>query len=285
METHFRSLGFRRARGPGGGKNRVKYFTSRTTRLVLVIAVAGAVVPASAHAQGLFDRIFGSHKVPPKSLVAKPKPPKQIGTRGCGAGQLFARQSTFGKGSKGVGCVYDLGTANSNGFSIVTPANNFIAGAGGSVAAGVPGGGGAGGAGGGGTGGSGGGGGTGGPGPGTPLHGTNIAVSATIGMNGTVTVPGGGSLTVAHTMSVNDSMHVPVGTAPMSSFGFGSGMAMGSASSMGAGSANSNSFGNGNSFLGNANSGVGAGSSGGAGNVLGAGLGLGGGFGMSGSMN
>jgi hypothetical protein len=119
----------------------------------------------------------------------------------------------------------------------------------------------------------------------TQLPGTHIAVSSTVGVDGSVTVPGGGSLKVAGKQSVHDRIDLPVGTAPLSSTGFGSGMAVGSASSIGAGSANSNSLGNGDSFAGTANSDVGAGSSGGSGSSIGAGLGMGGGFGSSGSIH
>jgi hypothetical protein len=119
----------------------------------------------------------------------------------------------------------------------------------------------------------------------TQLPGTHIALSSTIGVSGTVSVPGGSPLKVDDTLSVNDRLDEPVGTAPLSSAGTGSGFAMGSASSLGEGAANSSSFGNGDSLAGTANSGVGAGSSGGSGNSIGAGLGMGGGFGSSGSVN
>ena len=112
-------------------------------------------------------------------------------------------------------------------------------------------------------------------------HGSFIALSGTVGFNGTVTVPGGQSVNVAGFQTVGGGISVPLTTAPRSSSGFGSGWALGSASSIGAGSAASNSAGFGNSFTQTATSGVGATSSGGSGNAIGAGLGLGGGVGIA----
>lgn len=265
METHFLSSNFRLARGLSGRKNSCKSLTSRASCLVLVMFAVGAILPASAHAQGLFDILFGSQKGQQKIVVAKKNPTKKLVLSGCGSQRLGGQGQTAGNfGSNRGSCASDFPGSRGSDI-IITAAGGFVSGSG----AGLPGGGG------------------GSPGGGTVTkhHGTNIALSSTIGMNGTVTVPGGGSLTVDRTSSVSRSLDAPVSTAPMSSSGFGSGMAIGSASSLGAGSANSSSFGNGDSFAEIANSGVSAGSSGGSGSSLGAGLGMGGGFGMSGSVH
>ena len=271
METHFLSSNFRLARGLSGRKNSCKSLTSRASCLVLVMFAVGAILPASAHAQGLFDILFGSHKGQQKIVVAKQNPTKKLVLSGCGSQRLGGQGQNVGNfGSKRGSCASDL--PDSRVSDIITAAGGFVSGSG----AGLAGGGG---------GLPGGGGGLPGGGTVTKHHGTHIALSSTIGMNGAVTVPGGGSLTVDRTVSVSRSLDAPVSTAPMSSSGFGSGMAIGSASSLGAGSANSSSFGNGDSFAEIANSGVFAGSSGGSGSSLGAGLGIGGGFGMSGSLH
>ena len=112
-------------------------------------------------------------------------------------------------------------------------------------------------------------------------HGSFIAFSGTVGFSGTVTVPGGRSVTVKSFQTVNGGVSVAATTAPQSVMGYAAGSAMGSASSIGAGSAASNSAGFGNSFTQSATSGVGATSSGGSGNSVGAGVGAGAGVGIS----
>lgn len=249
MENHFLSLGFRLARGPSGPKKSCKSLTSRATCFVVVMYVAGTVLPASTQAQGLLDILFGSPKSQKSIVLAKQNPTKKLVLSNCSAFQQSQQgQASVSVTSKNGSC--SGGSGDSSGFVIITAAGGT---AGGVTA--------------------------------TQLDGTHIAVSGTVGLSGSVTVPGGGSLTVADTLSVDDSIHLPLGTAPLSSAGLGGGMAMGSASSIGDGSADSSSFGNGDSLAGIANSGVFAGSSGGSGSSLGGGLGMGGGFGMSGSVH
>ena len=112
-------------------------------------------------------------------------------------------------------------------------------------------------------------------------HGSFVALSGTVGFIGTVTVPGGQSVTVGGFQTVKGGVSVAATTAPLRSSGFGTGSALGSASSLGAGSAASNSAGYGNSLTQTVMSSVGATSSGGSGKSIGAGVGLGAGVGIS----
>ena len=246
--------------------------TRRTKPKLLVLALAlvfaGTAVPTTADAKGLLEILFGihspkvtqlsnvnakvnlklSHRVKLRHSLAAIK---QRLVQSCSGLKHTVGGNIWTNGSNQCGSL----AGGSGGFAFVSVAagggSSVVSSGGGTVI--VPG----------------------------NAHGSFIALSGTVGFNGTVTVPGGQSVNVAGFQTVGGGISVPLTTAPRSSSGFGSGWALGSASSIGAGSAASNSAGFGNSFTQTATSGVGATSSGGSGNAIGAGLGLGGGVGIA----
>ena len=114
------------------------------------------------------------------------------------------------------------------------------------------------------------------------IPGSHVAVSGSVALNTTVSVPGGTPLTIGDNLSVGHSIHSDLSTAPQISSGFGVGSGVASAGSVGNGSGQGNGSGSGDSFGETAGSSAGASSTA---SDLGAGSGFGGGVGVSGSLD
>lgn len=114
----------------------------------------------------------------------------------------------------------------------------------------------------------------------TPTPGAHVAISGSIALDATVSIPGGGTVQVSDGLSVNDSVHSDLSTSPTLSGGIGSGGGLAGAGSYGNGSGQASGAGSGNSFYESAQSAANAASSAAG---LGGGGGLGAGVGLSGS--